>query len=453
MIAVAIYVTVVIPLASIEISVLVSPAQNLQAAGQSLELSAIPSLSTSGPGALELFGRSIPTTQRFSGPIRPRLRWAEVTHYDELLAALKQPEHLGQGLRSGWSAYFTRELLIAALVAATLAALGLALLRRQWRVVVVGIVAAGLIAGIADAVAIGSVAGGLRSLSQVRTLDELVGRTPLAIDTTGHKATSGSAGTVVIGDSTAAGAGNPPLPNATPEDNGCRRSGDSYAADIAAVNNTIVINLACTNASIEAGLFGGELINGAIVPSQLSRLEAMTGVKTVIVSIGANEMHWAQLMELCLASPACDDSASAAWFAQALDSFTIDYYDLLQRLAALPGPPRVIVNEYFDPLPAKPDCAGQPALTSAKATVLLDRLTTFNTVLADGAASFGFDAVAPSFVGHELCTSESFVQGLADAAPLHPNAAGEIAIALADEQALLNPAPPRPTSQPSPSPT
>ena len=97
---------------------------------------------------------------------------------------------------------------------------------------------------------------------------------------------------------------------------------------------------------------------------------------------------------------------------QALDSFTIDYYDLLQRLAALPGLPRVIINEYYDPLPADPVCPGEPAITAAKSAVLLSRLTTFNTVLADGAASFGFEAVDPSFMGHELCTQQSFVQGL-----------------------------------------
>ena len=104
----------------------------------------------------------------------------------------------------------------------------------------------------------------------------------------------------------------------------------------------------------------------------------------MIVSIGANEMHWTQLMELCLVAPQCDDSASAAWFSQALDSFTLDYYDLLQRLAALPGLPRVIVNEYYDPLPAQPVCMGEPGITAAKSAVLLSRLTTFNTVLADG---------------------------------------------------------------------
>ncbi len=449
----AVGLVVVIPLASIEVALLIAPEQNVEAGGQSLALSAGPAASASGPGTLELFGQSIPTTQQFSGPIRPRLLWAEVTHYDELLAALRDPKDLGQSLRDGWRGYFVRELLIAVLAAAILAALSLALLRRRWQLIVAGVAVAGIVTGGLDALAINSAAQGLRQLSQVRTLDQLVGRAPLVVDPAAPKAPSTITSTVVIGDSTAAGAGNPPLPHATAVDMACRRSQDSYAADIAAVNNSTVVNLACTNASIEEGLFGPQPINGVLVPSQLAQLEALHGVKTVIVSIGANEMHWTQLMELCLVSPQCDDSASAAWFSQALDSFTIDYYDLLQRLAALPGLPRVVINEYYDPLPAKPDCAGEPAITAAKSAVLLSRLTTFNTVLADGAASFGFDAVGPSFAGHELCTQQSFVQGLDAAAPLHPNAAGEIAIALADEEALLNPGPPRPTGAATPSPS
>ncbi len=143
------------------------------------------------------------------------------------------------------------------------------------------------------------------------------------------------------------------------------------------------------------------------------RWRRMSGVRTVIVSIGANEMHWARADgTVPRRRPQCDDSASAAWFMQALDSFTVDYYDLLQHLATLPGAPQVIINEYYDPLPAKPACPAQPDVTAAKSAVLLDRLTAFNTVLSEGAASFGFAAVDPSFLGHELCTAQSFVQGL-----------------------------------------
>jgi hypothetical protein len=443
-----------VPLASIALSLLVSPPQAIQTAGQSLELSAgPPTLTAAGPGTLALFGQSIPTTQQFAGPIRPRLQWAQITHYDQLLLALREPRALGQDLREGWSVYFIRELAIAILAAAALAGLTLLLARRRWRLVLIGVVLAAAIAGGTDALAVSSAANGLNRLSQVQTLDELVGRTPLTVAAAPPKVPSTAATTVVIGDSTAAGAGNPLVANATSQDVACRRSRDSYAADIASVNGTAVVNLACTNASIEAGLFGIESINGSIVPAQLATLDGMTGVRTVIVSIGANEMHWAALMELCLVSPQCDDSASAAWFAQALDGFTVDYYDLLQHLATLPGAPQVIINEYYDPLPAKPACPGQPNIIAAKSAVLLARLTMFNTVLSEGAASFGFAAVDPSFAGHELCTSQSFVQGLGAGAPLHPNAAGELAIALTDERPLLNPSAPHPTEDPAPSPT
>ncbi len=451
---VAACVVLAVPAASIALSLLVSPPQAVQTAGQSLELSAEPpTLTTTGPGTLALFGQSIPTTQQFTGPIRPRLQWAQVTHYDQLLLALREPRSLGQDLRDGWTAYFIREVIIAILLAAALAGVILLLVRRHWRLVLIGVAVAAAVAGGIDALAVSSAANGLNRLSQVQTLDELVGRTPLTVAAAPPKTPVTAATTVVIGDSTAAGAGNPLVADATPQDVACRRSRDSYAADIAAVNGTTVVNLACTNASIEAGLFGIEAINGSIVPAQLATLDSMTGVRTVIVSIGANEMHWAALMELCLVSPTCDDSASSAWFSQALDSFTVDYYDLLQHLATLPGAPQVIVNEYYDPLPAKPVCPGQPNITAAKSAVLSARLAMFNKVLSEGAASFGFAAVNPSFAGHELCTNQSFVQGLGAGAPLHPNAAGELAIALADERPLLNPAPPHPTEDPTPSPT
>jgi hypothetical protein len=57
-------------------------------------------------------------------------------------------------------------------------------------------------------------------------------------------------------------------------------------------------------------------------------------------------------------------------------------------------------------------------------------------VLAQGARTFGFGTAVPSFAGHELCSADPYVQGPGDPAPLHPTASGELAIALADQQAL-----------------
>ena len=68
--------------------------------------------------------------------------------------------------------------------------------------------------------------------------------------------------------------------------------------------------------------------------------------------------------------------------------------------------------------------------------MLLARLGQLNTVLAEGAQTFGFGVADPPFTGHELCTADPYVQGPQDRAPLHPTATGELAIALADQQEL-----------------
>jgi hypothetical protein len=60
-------------------------------------------------------------------------------------------------------------------------------------------------------------------------------------------------------------------------------------------------------------------------------------------------------------------------------------------------------------------------------------------VLAKGAAEFGFTSVKPDFTGHQLCTTQPYVQGLGDTAPFHPTALGQLAIALADQAALNSP--------------
>jgi hypothetical protein len=139
---------------------------------------------------------------------------------------------------------------------------------------------------------------------------------------------------------------------------------------------------------------------------------------------------------MCALGPSCDDQATAAMFQGNLASFTQDYYQLLHDLAALPAHPRVLINEYFAPFGPNLSCLSSEGLTRAKAATLLARLGTLNQVLADGAKTFGFTAVQPDFSGHELCTAQPFVQGLHDSAPMHPNTSGELAIALADQQAL-----------------
>ena len=241
----------------------------------------------------------------------------------------------------------------------------------------------------------------------------------------------------MIGDSTAAAVGNPAVANASALDRACGRSSQSYAADLATVNNWNVLNLACSGATIQNGLLGVQLLgNGQVAPAQLAEAERATHAKVIIVSVGADDVEWSIMTRLCAASAVCNDKVSTAYFDQLLNSFTRSYYQLLGDLADLPGSPAVLVNEYYSPFGPDIGCLARYGLTPAKEKVLLARLGQLNTVLAEGAQTFGFGVADPPFTGHELCTADPYVQGPSDPAPLHPTATGELAIALADQQVL-----------------
>jgi hypothetical protein len=274
-------------------------------------------------------------------------------------------------------------------------------------------------------------------LRSVKTLDDLVGTDPLQAVPAPVVRPLPGVQAVVIGDSTAAADGNPIAPNASALDRACDRSTESYAADLAQVNNWNVLNLACSSATIQNGLLGPQVLpDGQVAPPQLTEAEQATHAKVIIVSVGADDVDWSVMTRLCVASAVCNDKVSTAYFNAQLSAFTRSYYQLLLDLANLPGNPAVLVNEYYSPFGQDIGCLARYGLTAAKETVLLARLGQLNTVLAQGAQTFGFGVTQPSFAGHQLCSAEPYVQGPGDPAPLHPTAIGELAIALADQQAL-----------------
>ena len=275
-------------------------------------------------------------------------------------------------------------------------------------------------------------------LRQVHSMDQLVGRAeqiPL-------RAVSGpalpSVQAVILGDSTAAGVGNRPVEEPTSIDDLCRRSADAYAVDLARVNGWHAVNLSCGGATIRDGLLGAQTIAGHRVPAQVAVARRALEASFVIVSVGANDLQWSNMIRLC-AIGACDDRASEAFFQRSLARFTQDDYDLLQQLAVLPGHPTVIINSYYVPFGSETSCLAGVGLTPSKIAALRSRLDALNSVLASGAKTFGFESIRPDFGGHELCTQQSYVQGLTDPAPFHPNVEGELAIALADERVIAGP--------------
>jgi len=440
--------------ASIAVALLVTPLQQVTVAGEEIGVgAAAPTLSLSGPGEVDLFGQRLPTTLRFAGPVRPRLTLTHITLNKQLASAFAGGGHgpapgaVGSALASGWTRYFIWEAVVAGGCALLLvgAVAGWARFSLRRTVALLGV---GLI--VAEAINLGGIMVTAYSaparLRNVGSLTALVGQARLPDVQGAAGPARADVQAVVMGDSTAAGLGNPLVADPSKLDAACHRSADAYAADLAAVNDWKVLNLACSGATIQHGVLGPQRMARVTAPAQLAQARRATHASVVIVSIGANDLDWSGLVGLCAAAPTCDNKASTAFFQQKLATFTSQYYQLLQELATLPSHPRVLVNLYYDPFDLTSHCLAGTGLTATKEKSLTGLLGALNGVLSDGAKAASQTAVQPDFTGHALCDPGSYVQGVNSSAPFHPTAAGQLAIALADEQALQR-------TQPSPSPT
>ena len=352
--------------AAVVLALLVTPPTPVTAFGQDLRLGAVSPLAVrgwSGPGQADLFGEGpVETALRFDGIVRPRIVWQRFDR-DPAAADFVQTSAqdgptfrtaaLGEMLARGWTTYIVRLAVISALLAATIRLAlygGAAVLhiggdepvRRRTRLGQVGaalVLGAGLAAGSAAI----TVVSAREQLATVSTLADITGRTPLVPAPVGVQPPHRDVELAVIGDSTAAGVGNRPLADPSEEDTACGRSRDAYARVLASALRTGTANLACSSATIEAGLLGPQSEGATTAPPQVGVLKGIPGLRTVVVSIGANDVGWADFLRLCYGLPRCDDQFSQRLFDSRIDTFRIRYAQLLQQLSSLPTHPHVVV--------------------------------------------------------------------------------------------------------------
>lgn len=430
---------------SIAVSLLVTPLQQqTSAAGQTIHVGvAAPTWDLSGPGELDLFGQRIPTTVQFIGPVRPRVQLSQITLSQQLSDFVKTAGNSGtsqveSALVRGWWHYFAWQLVLVAATALILSG-AVAGWRRRGRRATIGFIAVALVVSLA--VNVGAIMTTAfttpQRLSRVTSLEALVGASPLPPAATTSIRSSASGTTmhvVVIGDSTAAAIGNPLVARPGMIDKACGRSRDSFAADLAGVNGWKVTNLACSGATIADGLLGPQSTRGLSVPGQLGD-PAIANASTILVSIGANDVHWSNMLEVCAASPTCQDDVEEAYFQQQLAGFSRDYLQLLTQLKALPTHPQIVVNLYYNPFVDDDNCLASAGISAAKQQSMTAKLDALNDILAAGAQAASFDIAHPDFTGHGLCSDSPYVQAPHANAPFHPIPAGELAIALVDAEA------------------
>jgi len=275
----------------------------------------------------------------------------------------------------------------------------------------------------------------------------------MALSTAGATAASASIRTatptartvnyVALGDSYASGPGIP-----TQVDSACARSDQNYPSLLAAAKNWQLTDVSCSGATTTA-LAGPQ---GA-QPPQLDALGADTDVVTL--TIGGNDLGFSNNLATCAGLTSKDPTGHPC-----RTFFTSDGPDLLaQRVndiapkitAALDAVrqraphAKVLVVGYPDLFPDDGfGCTSSAVpLAAGDFAYLRDTEKKLNAMLASRASAnrAGYVDTYTSTVGHDMCrpAGERWIEPLvatAPAAPAHPNAQGQQAMAAAVEHAV-----------------
>jgi GDSL-like Lipase/Acylhydrolase family len=345
-------------------------------------------------------------------------------------------------------------------------------------------------------------------------------RVDLVVTSAGGSVATGSAEVVVqdwlivaLGDSVASGEGHPAKqsPHWRGAEERCHRSVEAWPRRAALMLETAdertsvtFVHLACTGARIrrtDDHVPGQVLLAGesAAIPSrsqfgQAERLLRRTPreIDAVVVSIGANDIRFSEIVITCLLKPKCNERYDDE-LPQRLADLEESYDGLagaFRSSPALRNAP-VYLTEYFDPIHdenGKPCRIGIPWIRRAQITKeeaewaflqVLQPLIETGRTAADNQGWTYVDGIADEFATHGYCARDSWVVGIAEAArrtpgflgllnlrrvvrsmrqfPFHPGTDGHRAYAELVEEALRNefydrdgePRPPRlPTTTP-----
>ncbi len=274
---------------------------------------------------------------------------------------------------------------------------------------------------------------------------------------------------VSIGDSVASGEGNPDIPGARGaqwENNQCHRSATAGPAQAAAdieladpKTSVTFIHLACSGATIFKGVLGSYdgITGGRPLPPQLQALKAFVGdreIDAVLVSIGANDVHFSDVVQGCLLQRGCDQArvgTARTRFERDLTRLPSAYDQLATALNLLPlDPQRVYITQYYDPMH---DDTGQicadsvlgdiPVLPRLGFSITGDEATwastnmlpSLNAAVASSALNHGWnfvDGILPQFIAHGYCANDHWVVRFRESlahqgdtnGTIHPNASG-----------------------------
>lgn len=255
---------------------------------------------------------------------------------------------------------------------------------------------------------------------------------------------------VALGDSYTAGLG---VPRRTGAVGGCGQSTSSYPRLVGRTLRLDLTDMSCSSATI-ADMTTAQPTGQGTNPAQLSALSS--GDALVTVSIGGNDIGLIGIVTKCTeldllpalipgqsstVTPCANyyTSGGVDQIQQRINGVTGSLADLLRQISERAPHARVYVVGYPDLLPGGGgggQCGGAVGITAGDVAFLNKQEVRLNGVLAQVARAAGdgyVNTYTPS-QGHDACAAPAsrWLEPLmpsAAAAPLHPNAAGERAMA------------------------
>jgi len=233
---------------------------------------------------------------------------------------------------------------------------------------------------------------------------------------------------VALGDSVAAGVGL----KTDSDSSACDRTNESYPNLVAQQMNFKLYSLACSGATMNSGILGKQDVNQLMVSSQLDQLFKLSKPSLITITIGANDIDWTSIIGKCYTS-VCGSAEDTTAVNQKLATLATDLKSALSQIQShyKNDPPNVVVTGYHQVFPASVNnCPDLTGIDHSELSWGRDQQTSLNKTINSSVASFNFVKFANiDFKGHELCTPDSWVQGISDKDPYHPTEDGQAAFA------------------------
>jgi lysophospholipase L1-like esterase len=190
-----------------------------------------------------------------------------------------------------------------------------------------------------------------------------------------------------------------------------------------------LLHVACSGAKV-GDLFTKQAVEGPNITAQLDSAYASGTPELITITAGANDAHWDEFIRGCYAAN-CSNRATTLLANGYLVSLRTKLHVALTAIAERSNnkPPQVILTGYYNPLSAT--CTQyQSNITASEIAWLTSETDALNKTIQNVVKKYPFASFAPvDFTGHDICSGDSWVQGLTDPAPFHPTAQGQQAIA------------------------